>query len=145
MPMPYGETDYPKTKRARERLFEQIIGAGRAGKSHTQIAEMIGISRDTLKLWLGDHLELNRVMCLADDYALAWWEGLGQRQAESKEGNSSVFMFIMKNRFDRDYGQDAMTAYADPGHLASLAGLSAETRNKLRALLREEVEKLQEM
>ncbi len=133
---PHGETPYPKTKRAERQMFDDILEAGRVGKSHAQIAEMIGIGRDTLKTWLGEKLELARVMMLADDYALAWWEALGQRQAETREGNSSVFMFIMKNRFGLDYGNGEDTAPPVFDNMNALASLSPEKRNALRALLR---------
>ncbi|NNE58056.1 MAG: helix-turn-helix domain-containing protein [Hellea sp.] len=135
--MPHGETPYPKSKDAQRRLFDRIIRAGRDGKSHSQIAEMIGIGRDTLQNWIVEQPDLSRVMTLADDYALAWWESLGQRQAETKEGNSSVFMFIMKNRFDMDYGKDTGFALSPDSGDHELAALSPETRNALRALLRD--------
>ena len=137
--MPRSKILYPKTKRAERQMFDDILAAGRAGKSHAQIAEMIGISRDSLKDWLSQKPQLAHIMTLADDYALAWWEALGQRQAETREGNSSVFMFIMKNRFGIDYNMSAGEAVgaAEPAEtLAALAALSPEKRNALRALLR---------
>jgi len=138
--MPYGETPYPTSKKAREHLFDQIITAGRTGKSHAQMAKEIGISRETLKTWLADHADLAQVMSLADDYALAWWEGLGQRQAETREGNSSVFMFIMKNRFEKDYGKDAPPEPAQPLDVTPLSQLSPKARDKMRKLLRREMD-----
>jgi len=138
--MPYGETDYPKTKRARERLFDRIIDAGRAGKSQPQIAEMIGVSCERLQIWQGKHAELARIMTLANDYALAWWEALGKRQAETREGNSSVFIFVMKNRFEKDYGKDANDFPPTSADEHALAELSPKTRAKLRKLLQAEAE-----
>ncbi len=139
--MPHSETDYPKTKRARERLFERIIDAGRAGKSHAQIAEMIGISCRTLESRIAEHADLARAMAIADDYALAWWEALSQKQAETREGNSSVLIFIMKNRFGEDYAKDSSgeDVPAEPSPMGdALAGLTPETRRALRELLRGE-------
>lgn len=138
------EIPYPKSKRAQQRLFDSIIDAGRGGKSHAQIAEMIGISRDTLKCWIQQEADLSRIMSMADDYALAWWEALGQRQAETREGNSSVFIFVMKNRFGLDYSKDlpGEDGTGEPAaNAAVLAALSPEKRNALRALLREEIQK----
>ncbi len=135
--MPYGETPYPKTRQAQKRLFDDILAAGRGGQSHAQIAEMIGIGRDTLQNWIKHKPELSRIMALADDYALAWWEALGQKQAETREGNSSVFIFVMKNRFGLDYGQDA-PADQRSDRMSEIASLSSETRHALRALLRAE-------
>jgi len=137
--MPYGEADYPKTKRGQQRLFDQILAAGKAGKSHAQMADKIGISRDTLAAWIGNDPELSRIVTVADDFALAWWEALGQRQAETREGNSSVFIFVMKNRFEKDYGKDALgPAQVFEKEYQALPELSRETRDKLRMILRAE-------
>jgi len=141
--MPHSEAAYPKTKKARERLFERIIDAGRGGKSHAQIAEMIGISCDTLAARIAEHADLARAIAIADDYALAWWEALSQKQAETREGNSSVLIFIMKNRFGEDYAKDSSgeASPAEPSAMSdALAGLRPETRRALRELLRREIE-----
>ena len=135
------EATYPKTIKARKQLFDQVLEAGREGKSHAQIAAMIGIGRDTLNIWVMEFSEFARIMVLSDDFALAWWEGLGQRQAETREGNSTVFMFIMKNRFGQDYSKDSKnvdaTGAVDSADITEdLAALSAEKREALRALLR---------
>lgn len=140
--MPHGETPFPKSKAAQRRLFDQILQAGREGKSHAQIAEMIGVGREQLKYWIRENPDFAKVMTLADDYALAWWEALGQRQAETKEGNSSVFMFVMKNRFGVDYGHDANGVSQTPASgetVDVIAKLSPENRHALRALLKEAI------
>lgn len=126
---------YPASKPAQTALFEQIIKAGRAGKSHAQIAAQIDISRETLNNWLGKYPEFSRAMALADDYALAWWEALGQRHAETREGNATMIMFVMKNRFEQDYGKDAEEPQSSPPDMAELAELTPKTRQKLRKIL----------
>ena len=142
--MPYGEIHYPKTKRARERLFDKILDAGRAGKSHAQIAEMIGIGRQTLSTWIASHEELKRIMALADDYALAWWEALGQRHAETREGNAPMIIFVMKNRFGQDYDREADADASSPDENLILKSISVEARQKLRAILQAEAERIRD-
>lgn len=140
IPMTHGEADYPATKPAQERLFETILDAGRAGKSRAQMAEMIGIGRDTLESWRQRYEALCDVMALADDYALAWWEALGQRHAETREGNATMIMFVMKNRFENDYGKDPMEPDEPLVDTSALAKLTPKTRAKLRKLLQAEAE-----
>lgn len=136
------EKTYPKTGRARARLFEQIIEAGRAGKSHAQMAECIGISRDTLQNWLTAYADFAGAVKKADDYALAWWEALGQRHAETREGNASMIIFVMKNRFGQDYGEGAGVLDDDitgPSNFQSMTKLSPKARKKLRKVLQAEL------
>ena len=68
--MPHTKLNYPKTKRAQTRLFDQIIEAGRDGKSHAQMAELIGIDRTSLNQWLEEHKDFAAVMGQADDLSL---------------------------------------------------------------------------
>lgn len=130
--------DYPASKQECKRLFEQIIQAGRAGKSHTQMAAMIGISREKMTSWLAEHPEFKTVVTLADDYALAWWEALGQRHAETREGNATMIMFIMKNRFEQDYGKDGEGELSALPDMSILGELAPKTRQKLRKILNAE-------
>lgn len=137
--MPQNKNNYPKTQRAQTRLFDQIIEAGRAGKSHAQMAEQIGISRKTLMLWLGEYPDFAAAMQQADDYALAWWEALGQRHAETREGNASMIIFVMKNRFGADYGEGPISAGSAEADQPNLSELSLKARKKLRKLLQAEI------
>jgi len=125
---------YPAALDAQEFLFEQVKQLGACGKSHAQIARKLGISRITLQEWISEHPEFAAAMATADDYALAWWESLGQRQAKNREGNATMIMFVMKNRFDRDYGKE-MPGETPQADVKAVTELSAKTRQKLRKLL----------
>jgi len=140
--MPDTNQAYPDAGPAQLRLFEQVIKAGRAGQSHAQIAAQLQIGRSTLKHWLREHPDFARVMTQADDYALAWWEALGQRHAETREGNATMIMFVMKNRFDRDYDKDALAKVIDDDEdIAPILKLSRKSRKKLRKVLKREAER----
>lgn len=132
------EKTYPDYGLERKRLFDQIIDAGRAGQSHAQIAKRLEISRDTLEHWQAKHKEFADCLRQADDYALAWWEALGQRHAETREGNATMIMFVMKNRFEQDYGREAIAPETAPVDTAQLTELSPNTRSKLRKILNQE-------
>lgn len=139
--MPLTERGYPPAGPEREHVFSLVLKAGRAGQSHVQIAGILGISRINLKRWLHDHEDFAAVMKQADDYALAWWEALGQRHAETREGNASMIMFVMRNRYERDYAKDTFMPREDDPDLAPILKLSRKSRNKIRKILSRERKK----
>ena len=136
--MPQNKTDYPNTKRAQTCLFDQIIAAGREGKSHAQMAELIGIDRKTLQSWLSEHNDFAAAMKQADDYALAWWEALGQKHAETREGNAAMIIFVMKNRFGKDYGDGEAISDID-AEPVNFSEMAPKVRKKIRKLLSGEI------
>jgi len=135
------ERVYPDPGPERERVFHLVVQAGRAGQSHVQIAGQLGISRINLKRWLRDHEDFAAIMKRADDFALAWWEALGQRHAETREGNATMIMFVMKNRFERDYAKDTFLPLEDDPDLAPILNMSRKSRKKLRKILKKEAER----
>ncbi len=139
--MQKSERVYPDAGPERERVFDLVLQAGRAGHSHVQIAGLLGISRINLKRWLRDHEDFAAVVKRADDFALAWWEALGQRHAETREGNAAMIMFVMRNRFERDYAKDTFVPPEEDPDLIPILNMSRKSRKKIRKVLRKEADK----
>lgn len=100
------------------KFCETVLSLGELGKSRTQIATFLRISRQTLLNWEDTHPEFLDAMSLASQFAQAWWEDQGQIGLNDKSFNGHVFSFQMKNRFRTDYTEkvevkhDASQAFA---------------------------------
>lgn len=129
--------DYPDDPVVRAELTSKVKALGLNGHSHAQIAKNFHISLNTLEKWMAENAAFADAMAAADDFALAWWEALVQRQARTREGNASMIMFVMKNRFNKDYSKEALGEGSEPGmNTKPLVEMSPEDRAKLRAFLK---------
>jgi hypothetical protein len=80
------------------------INLGRLGRSRTQIAVEIGVTRKTLSRWIEDHAEFAEACELADDCALAYFETIGAEGALSgPRFNDRAWWHLVRNRFPDHY------------------------------------------
>jgi len=77
--------------------------AARMGGSKAQIARDIGISRQTLFLWIREKPEFAETMRECEDLALAWWEDQGRNALWAEKFNATAWIFQMKCRFRDEY------------------------------------------
>jgi hypothetical protein len=82
---------------------EKVIELGRDGKSPTQIAVAIGVSRSTMLSWADQHLEFSAALTRAKECEQAWWEDTGQTGLRADKFNSAVWAKSMSARFRDDY------------------------------------------
>lgn len=94
------------------RLCNVVIDQGRLGKSRTQIAVYLGISRRRLKTWIDKYPDFAEAMEIALDNARAWWENKAQRSLDKKHFQAGVMGKMMAARFPDEYG-DKVTVAGD--------------------------------
>lgn len=82
---------------------EKVIELGKEGKSKAQMAATLGVCRQTLDNWCDAHEEFLDAVNQAREFALVWWEDLGQKMVKENTGNATMFIFQTKNRFPNDY------------------------------------------
>ena len=87
----------------KQALFDKIFECVKEGRSLTEIALAIGIGRTTLYRWMDEKPEFRDTIKQAEAISQAWWEDLGRKMAITGEGNATVFIFQMKNRFHKYY------------------------------------------
>ena len=96
-------SQYPNTDKEKHGLFDKIFECAKEGRSLTEIALAIGIGRTTLYRWMDEIPEFRDTIKDAQAISQAWWEDLGRKMAMTGEGNATVFIFQMKNRFHKYY------------------------------------------
>lgn len=116
-------------------MCEQAITLGAEGKSKTQIARTLGISRDSMHEYTKVHSEFSDALKRASDLAQAWWEDEGQAGLRlGKDFNATAFIFQMKNRFRDDYrDKQEIEHEGKPGLQAALVGLWREFNKSAEA------------
>jgi DNA-binding XRE family transcriptional regulator len=84
-------------------MCETIIALGKKGKSKTQMAAHLDISRSTFDRWLEAHEDFRESWELADTHAQAFWEEIGFGGVGNKFFNDRAWSLQIRNRFPRDY------------------------------------------
>jgi len=89
----------------RMEMCEQVIEAGRQGKTVAGMAAEIGITRETFNQWRRNKPEFSDAVKEGLDLAQAWWEDRGQEAVFGKVPgfNATAYIFNMKNRFKEDW------------------------------------------
>lgn len=103
-----GSTEKAKPKAARRTKYnsamcETIIALGKKGKSKTQMAARLDISRSTFDRWLEANEDFKEAWELADTHAQAFWEEIGFGGVGNKFFNDRAWSLQVRNRFPRDY------------------------------------------
>lgn len=80
-----------------------VIKLGTEGKSYTQIAVDLGITRKTLYAWGEAHPEFLNALERARECAQAWWERQGMLGMWADKFNAAVWNKSMSCRFPDDY------------------------------------------
>ena len=88
---------------------EAVIALGREGKSRTQIAAALSVSRQVLYLWEKSHPEFFDAMVLAREASQAWWEEQGQKGVWTLGFNHQAYRMQMINRFRGEW-RDELSA-----------------------------------
>jgi DNA-binding XRE family transcriptional regulator len=84
-------------------MCETIIALGKKGKSKTQMAAHLDISRSTFDRWLEANEDFKESWELADTHAQAFWEEIGFGGVGNKFFNDRAWSLQVRNRFPRDY------------------------------------------
>ena len=84
---------------------ETLIDLGREGKTHTQMACSLDISRETLYAWARQKPEFSDALTRATQYSQARWEDTGQRALHTPGFNAAVYNRQMANRFPADHAE----------------------------------------
>ena len=82
---------------------DAVIALGLQGKSYTQIAVSLGITRKTLYAWGEKNPEFLYALERARESAMDWWESAGQEGLTADKFNAAVWSKSMSCRFPDDY------------------------------------------
>lgn len=82
---------------------EVVIALGAKGKSYTQIAVALGITRKTLYAWGEKNPAFLYALERARECAMDWWETQGQMGLTADRFNAPVWAKSMSCRFPDDY------------------------------------------
>ena len=84
----------------RKKYCKEIIDYMSAGKSLTQFAAKIGVSKQSIYEWDKAHPEFSYALEIARTQCEGFWEQILQGKATGKlKGDTPMLMFWMKNRF----------------------------------------------
>ena len=79
---------------------DKMIAIGTEGGSEVEMRVMLGISEDVWYRFKDEEPEFTQTVKKAKDLCQIWWERHGRGMAMGeKEGNATVWIFNMKNRF----------------------------------------------
>lgn len=94
---------------------ERMLELAKEGASEVELRVELGISDDLWYRWIDEEPEFARTVKDCKRRIQAWWERHGRHMAVGAEGNATVWIFNMKNRFGwRDKNELALTG-ADGG------------------------------
>ena len=80
--------------------WEQIImDCGQEGGSAVEVRCMLGIAQSAWETLLEDSSDFRLTVKRAQDLCQVWWERQGRYMATGADGNATVWIFNMKNRF----------------------------------------------
>ncbi len=85
---------------------QQVEELGARGKSFTQIAVKLGVTRQTLHNWSHRHPEFFDALVRAREGALAYWEDIGEFGLSADKFNSAVWTKIIASRWPEEYGKE---------------------------------------
>jgi len=78
---------------------DKVIEVMEKGFSKEAVAGHIGISKDTLYRWVKKHDEFSDAIKRGVEISRVFWEELGIEMVTAGQGNSTAWIFNMKNRF----------------------------------------------
>jgi len=76
-----------------------IMDCGQEGGSAVEVRCLLGIGESGYGTLLEDSAEFRRTVKRAQDLCQVWWERQGRYMATGADGNATVWIFNMKNRF----------------------------------------------
>ncbi len=85
-------------------MGDTLVELGRKGRSKTQMASHLNISRSTFDRWLEQHEEFRESWELADTHAQAFWESVGaDGVGKGHLFNHNAWSLQVRNRFSHSY------------------------------------------
>ena len=75
------------------------MDCGQEGGSAVEVRCLLGIGESGYGTLLEDSAEFRRTVKRAQDLCQVWWERQGRYMATGADGNATVWIFNMKNRF----------------------------------------------
>jgi len=78
---------------------EKAIEVLKRGFSKDAVAGHIGVTKKTLYNWMKTHKEFLHAIKEGEEYSRMFWEELGIEMVTAGQGNATVWIFNMKNRF----------------------------------------------
>lgn len=84
-------------------FHDLVIEYAKAGKSITQIACLLDVTRESLYEWERENPEFSYTLTRARQFAQAWWEDKGQDGIEKPGFNASLWSKQVSCRFPNDY------------------------------------------
>lgn len=85
-------------------MCKTVVECGAQGMTLAEMADAIGVTRQTLKEWVSDKPEFSYAVKEGLDKAQAWWERKGREATFDSSGfNATSYIFQMKNRFKEDW------------------------------------------
>lgn len=76
-----------------------IMDCGQEGGSAVEMRCLLGIGQTAWETLLKDSSEFQLTVKAAQDLCAVWWERRGRDMATGGDGNATVWIFNMKNRF----------------------------------------------
>ena len=86
-----------------EKFCQQLIKHMAQGLSFESFGAIIGVAEQTLHNWLVDFPDFLEAKREAFTKSRLFWEKIGIQQATIGQGNSTAFVFNMKNRFPKEW------------------------------------------
>lgn len=87
-------------------MCQKVLEWGAEGKSKTQMAAKLGVSKQRLYDWERDHDEFRDALTRAMTLSQAWWEDKGQEGMTADKFNGSVWSRSMAARFPEDWREN---------------------------------------
>ena len=78
---------------------DTAIEVQKRGFSKEAVAGHLDISKDTLYRWIKKYKEFSDAIKRGQEYCRIFWEELGIEMVTAGQGNSTAWIFNMKNRF----------------------------------------------
>ena len=94
--------------------IQRVIEYGKEGRSLTQIAARLDVSRDTIYAWCSEISEFSDAIMRARELAQDWWETQGQSGLANREFNAPLWAKSMAARFPQDYTEARRTEISGP-------------------------------
>jgi len=76
-----------------------IMDCGQEGGSAVEMRCLLGIAQTAWETLLKDSEDFRVTVKAAQDLCQVWWERVGRGMATGDDGNATVWIFNMKNRF----------------------------------------------
>lgn len=138
--LPYTGRPRTTTDDLPENWRELMIECGRGGGSIVEMRALLGIAQTAWQTLLKDSAEFRFAERHARTLCEVWWERRGREMATGSEGNATVWIFNMKNRFNwRDKQDVDHTTKGEPVHQAvDYSKLSTEAMREIIAARNED-------